>query len=333
MAGASGGSKGGVDVLWAVGGRWERLPAQHLEEAADLAKTSTTWFRTTPQAAQQIAAVGQALGLHPLALEDAQTVRQRPKVEDFEGSTFLIVRAPAETPEDPKRNIAWRPVGIFLGDGFVVTVADEVPELLALEERLLEPGAKALDPERLVHRILSTILDSWSRFMDGLEERADALEDLDLPEPDDELEVIRVVKRDVAVVRKVLHPMRDALVTLAEEEHPYVTDDGRIYFRDVADRAVRLKERLDHVSQLATIAHDDWFAWVAHKQSQAAASQNAMVTRLTVLAALLLVPGLIAGVFGMNFPNAPEIDFWWAAATILGATLVGIIYARARGWL
>lgn len=284
------------------------------------------WVRAGGATPEGLAALGERLGLHPLALEDVQNPRQRPKVEDYGETLFVVVRVPAWDGGD----LAWRQVGLFLGPDWLVTASSApLPELDEVQERVLRRG---LPEDRdtacfLLYRVLDALVDAWFPFMDALEERLEDLEDEVVDRASTEsLAAIRDVKRTVATTRKVSSPMREAALSLERGDHAAVREATRVYLRDVSDHVVRIAERLEHVRETTLIAQEAWNSTLANRQ-------NETMKRLTVIAALLLVPSLLAGLGGMNFPGLPAWPFWSVVGTIVAAVALGFVVAAWRDWL
>ncbi len=322
----------GVRAVRRIDGKWSTVV---LDAPADADPTrdgaDVTWFRAGGRPPDDLLALAKRLDLHPLAVEDVQNLRQRPKVEAYPDHTFVVMRIP----ERIAGELRWRQTGIFLGPDFVVTASNEpLPELDRLEKELVDGRRRDIDPCRLFYHVLDVLVDAWFPFMDAFEERLEDLEDriLDDADPAD-LAVIRQAKRDASVTRKVLLPMREAMLQLVRNDHPHVTEEARIFLRDVADHAQRLAERLEHVKEMGLIAQETWTGTLATKQAEISIEQNVVMTRLTVVAAILLVPSLLAGIAGMNFEGVPSWGFVPVAIGIIGIAVVGTIVAKMRRWL
>ncbi len=285
-----------------------------------------TWVRAGGVEQRMMEELGEAFGLHPLAVEDVMYPRTRPKIEDYPDLTFIVVRIPRYDEE-----LEWQQVGLFLGTDFLVTAsAAPVKELDTLEQRILGRGL----PEgretscQLLYMALDAIVDRWLPFMDELEEQIDGMEEdaADTPSPE-LLAEIRDMKRLISKVRKVSQPMREAFLSLERSDHPHIRETTKIYLRDVSDHMVRIAERLDHVKEMALIAQETWNATLANQQNQ-------VMKRLTVIAALLLFPGLIAGLGGMNFEAGfPQLPYWWVTGGIFAFIVIGFAISAWRKWL
>lgn len=315
-------------------GRWSVQEHTDPERARELALDPTpVWVRAESQNDEDWDRIDDWFDLHELALEDIANPRQRPKVEDYPGVTFTVLRVPRM--EDGE--LAWSQVGLFLGEGFVLTATihsgidqGSVPELDAVERRLVS-GGWAEDEggvDRVFYRIVDALVDAYFPFMDDIEDTLEDIEDEVLDQADKEtLARVRDMKQLLSGLRKTVSPMREAALSLERQDHPNITPATRLYLRDVSDHMVRIHERLDHVKEVALIAQETWNSTLANQQNQ-------VMKRLTVIAALLLFPTLVAGLGGMNFEqDFPPWNFWAVTLGIVSFIAVGLGLAWWRKWL
>lgn len=305
-------------------GRWQTVEGLGRVALRELALGPVpVWIRADSVAETEWEDLGKWFDLHPLALEDIRSPRQRPKVEDYSDVTFAVVRAPRYG----EGELSWISIGLFLGSDFVLTAtAAQVPEMDAIEKRLLAGGWPGDEGEvdRVFHHVIDALVDAYFPMMDALEDDLEVLEDKVLERADrDGIEGIRDMKNLVSRMRKVVPPMREASLSLERAPHPNITAETRLYLRDVSDHMVRIAERLDHVKEVALTAQETWNATLA-------AQQNEAMKRLTVLFALFLVPTFLASIGGMNFPGMPTWPFWAVTATMFVLIVGGVFVAWRR---
>jgi magnesium transporter len=322
-----------VRLLSYQNGRWVAEDNPSPDAARKIALGPTpVWVRAEGSNAEDWDQLDDWFDLHPLALEDIANSRQRPKVEDYPGVTFAAFRVPRFINGD----LEWTQVGIFLGEGFVLTATVHtdlepagVPELDHVERRLLAGAWKedAGTVDRIFYRLADAIVDTYFPFMDQIEDDLDIVEEEVVDKADrSTLDKIRNTKHLLSRLRKVISPMREAALSLERSNHPNIRPETQIYLRDVSDHMVRIHERLEHVKEVVLIAQESWNSTLANQQNQ-------VMKRLTVIAALLLVPGLFAGLGGMNFEGIPDWNYWAVTASILGFVVVGVTVAIRRKWL
>ncbi|MGB0652604.1 MAG: magnesium transporter CorA family protein [Thermoplasmatota archaeon] len=303
------------------GDSWQASEVPDAAAAVALRSAGPVWIRAGGQRPEVLTELGRLLGLHPLAVEDAGNARQRPKVESYAGLTFIVLRVPRR---DAGGGLTWRQAALFLGPDFLVSASPEpLAELDRVEGRLEKVGSLA----GLFHEALDALVDAWFPYVEEREEEAESLEDHAAAHPDAATQArIRDLKRELSTVRKVVPPMRDALLSLERAEYPNVPPEARVFLRDVVDHMVRIAERLEYVREVTQIAQEAW-------NGALAARQNRVMQRLTVLAALLLVPSLLAGLGGMNFEGIPDWEYWPVTGTIVGLALIGLAVAWRQRWL
>ncbi len=310
------------------GGTWSMKDNATAQEARALVvDDEITWIRAGGKGLDTLDRLAKEFHLHPLSMEDIRNNRQRPKVEDYEDHTFVVLRVPVYRNDE----VEWRQAGIFIGSDFVITAGQEyLQELASVERHVLQKG---LPKDRntacyLAYLIIDAIVDAWFPFMDALEETIEELEDIVIDRADKkELARIRDMKHIISRTRKVSAPMREALLFLERSEHPNVSPATQVYLRDVSDHMVRLAERLEHVKEVALIAQETWNSTLAN-------TQNEQMRRLTIVAALLLFPGLVAGLGGMNFEAGfPSWGYWQVTGGIIAFILLGFGISKWRGWI
>jgi len=291
------------------------------------------WFDASAPTADDIAALGQAFNLHPLTLEDIGHRRQRPRVELFEHYAFITLR-----PLTLKKDLVEHELHAVVGSRFMGTLRygpdpypiDEVVKRWERQPELLKtaPGAFA------VYVLFDEVVDGYLTIVENLEDRADDLEDLvfaDDPTVDGSQiqERIFLVKREVVKLRRFASPMRQGL-DLLQEQPGFVQATLLPYFRDVTEHAIRVFELADNIRDVLT-------SLLELRVAQVANHLNVVMKKLTAWAGILLVPTLIAGIYGMNFRNMPELGwrFGYAGALIVmgGSAFALYVMFKRKDWL
>ena len=291
------------------------------------------WFDASDPTEDDIAALGQAFNLHPLTLEDIGHRRQRPRVELFEHYAFITLR-----PLTLGKDLVEHEVHVVVGTRFMGTLRygpapypiDEVVKRWERQPDLLktDPGAFA------VYVLFDEVVDGYLTIVEKLEDRTDDLEDLvfeDDPSVDGTQiqERIFLVKREVVKLRRFASPMRQGL-DLLQEQPDFVQPALLPYFRDVTEHAIRVSELADNIRDVLT-------SLLELRVAQVANHLNVVMKKLTAWAGILLVPTLIAGIYGMNFHNMPELGwrFGYAGALIvMGASALALyIMFKRKDWL
>ncbi|MFB6124125.1 MAG: magnesium/cobalt transporter CorA [Haloferacaceae archaeon] len=301
--------------------------------------TGTTWVRVTDADAAELDLVTDAFDLHPLEIEDVQS-DVRPKVEQFEAHTFVLVktarlRRGETTFEEEIRD---DPVGLFVGDDWLVSLtADETPAVETVwgnvsreDPRLLGRG-----PDFSAYRVVDSVVDEYFEILDEIEDDIEAVEDDIVDDPDTEtLEILTSIRRELLSVRRILWPMRDAVGVLSRGDSEQVDEASEKYYRDVYDHLVQLVELVETYRDLAIGARDIYLNTLSQ-------STNEVMKRLTVVATIILPLTFVVGVYGMNFDgspyNMPELGWTYGyPAVMVGMFLVALVmltHFRNEEWL
>jgi magnesium transporter len=269
--------------------------------------------------------------LHELAVEDAIKAHQRPKLESYDDSLLLVLK-PARY-VDSEEAVELGEILIFLGPGFIVVVRHGQTSRLSEVRRSLEarPEFLALGPSAVLHSIVDRVVDDYGPVVEGLELDIDQVEETvfsaDRTNP---AERIYYLKREVLEFRRATAPLLNPLNQLAAGPLPQVHEDVREYFRDVYDHLMRVNERVESFRDLLTSV-------LEANLTQVSVRQNEDMRRISAWVAIAVVPTMIAGIYGMNFKNMPELDSAFGYPTVLGVMLAVCstlyLFFRRRKWL
>ena len=283
------------------------------------------WLGLHEPTFEEFEEVQEIFDLHPLAVEDAVHAHQRPKVERY-GDTLFVVLIPARY-VDPEEVVDLGELMLFIGDSFVVTVRHGPSASLAETRRALEaePERLATGTTAVLHAVMDRVVDDYHVVAAGLEVDIDEIEAAVFSDDRrNHAERIFKLKREVVDFRRAVGPLADPLADFA--------DDGELdaYFRDVHDHVLRVTERVDAYDAILTSALNANLAQVGVRQ-------NEDMRKISAWVAIIAVPTMIAGVYGMNFENMPELEWEYGYFVVLGVMLsacVGLfVWFRKRGWL
>jgi len=270
-------------------------------------------------------------GLHDLAVEDAQHAHQRPKIESYGDSLFVVAHT-AQASGDS--GIAFGETHAFLGPRYLVTVRHGASASYAATRARVErePELVALGPSYCLYAVLDTIVDNYLPIVDEFNETLGALEKNVFSEEFDRTTVIHLyaLKRELARMRLAVAPMQDILAQLARAHVELVPEEVRPYFRDVLDHALRVIESNDTMREMLTAA-------LGVNLSLVTVAQGEIVKKLAGWAALLAAPTLIASWYGMNFTHMPELHgrySYWVLIGVVVAVVAGLYrYLHKVRWL
>jgi magnesium transporter len=271
-------------------------------------------------------------GLHDLAIEDAINAHQRPKLEVYDNSLFVVLRTAQMLA--PSKRLEFGETHIFIGRNFVITVRHgSLHSHIGVRQRCEStPQALANGPGYVLYALMDFVVDQYRPIVRSLEEDVQTLEDdvLENPAAADATPRIYRLKRDLLTLRKAVAPLAEVCDRLMRFELPNIPVDARLYFRDVYDHIIRVNETIDMQRELLSTALE------AHLSLMSAA-QNEQMKRVTAWAAIIAVPTMIAGIYGMNFNNMPELRWRYGYEIVLaGMALACALLFRAfkrSGWL
>ncbi len=283
----------------------------------------------SPELLQQIQ---KEFGLHDLAVEDAQVAHQRPKLEQYGDSVFAVLR-PAILASDQER-IELGETHLFLGPRYIVSIRHgDTPGYAAVRTRCeSNPALLAKGPGFVLYAVMDFIVDHYFPVLDTLGDQLESLEDEIFSETFDRKTVQRIydLKRNLVEVKRAVSPLVDVCNRLVRFDMPLIPEDTRPYFRDVYDHAIRINEHVDTLRELLTGALE------AHL-SLTAVAQNDAMKKLAGWAAIIGVPTMVAGVYGMNFKFMPELEWRYGYPAVMAglAVVCGFLYYRFKrsGWL
>ena len=288
------------------------------------------WLDLTDPTEQELALIGEEFNLHPLAIEDTLHRDQRPKVEFYEGYFFLVLHALSLDEQD---QLVDSELHVFAGHRFLLTLRySPLFDLAAVRKRWdRQPELTGHGGGFLLYALLDEVVDGYFNVVERFEDLSEDVEDrvfADDPDPDIQ-EAIFKLKRKAVNFRRLVIPLREVL-DLVQEQPGFVTDQLRPYYRDVADHVIRTLEFIDNVRDLLTSALEAQLSQVSNRL-------NVIMKQLTAWAGIILVPTLIAGIYGMNFQHMPELHWKYSYAFVLGlmATSMFLLFRafKKRDWL
>jgi magnesium transporter len=289
------------------------------------------WIGIHDPTPDELELIARTFDLHPLAVEDAGDQHQRPKLERYDDMLFLVLKTLWYVDEEDA--VETGEINMFVGRDFVVTVRHGKGIDLAASRRDLELRAQVLEhgPMAVLYAICDRVVDEYEKVGAALEEDVDEVEEsVFSPARTNDSSRIYVLKREIAEVRRAVMPLREPMRKFAMGVHPAISSETATYFRDVADHLQRVSEVIDSLDQLLSTAFD---AHVARISIQ----QNEDMRKISAGAALVVVPTLVAGVYGMNFDYMPELHWrlGYPFALLLMAGMVGGLWAwfKKSGWL
>ena len=282
------------------------------------------WIGLQQPTADEVARVAAEFDLPALAVEDAVKAHQRPKLEVYGNVVFAVLKPVRYVDSNEVVEVA--EVAIFVGEHFVVTVRHGDSHVLRQVRAELDSGAgdlPARGPLGVLYRAADLVVDQYEDAVEGINEDVDEIESQVFSGADEDYsERIYKLKREVAEFRRAALPLAVPLERLAEQRVPGVTARSAPYFRDVHDHLLRATDAVETFDRLLTDVLQANLARVGVRQNATAVRQNEDMRRISAWAAIALVPTAIAGIYGMNFDNMPELRWRYGYFAVVGTIVL-----------
>ena len=289
------------------------------------------WIGLREPAPDEFDEVIKEFGLHPLAVEDAVHAHQRPKLEVYDDTVFVVLKAARYVDSDEVIELSQ--IMVFLGDDFLITVRHGETDVLAEVRRDIATAPEELrcGPIGVLHAIVDRVVDEYAVVVRSLDVDVDEVEQrVFSPDRSNPAERIYKLKREVLEFRQAVLPLADPLERLATGRVPHSGDVPTEYFRDIHDHVLRATDRVEALDSLLTSA-------LHANLAQVAVRQNEDMRKISAWVAIIAMPTMIAGVYGMNFAHMPELGWrlGYPFALALMASASGGLYLlfRHREWL
>ena len=289
------------------------------------------WVGLYEPTESEMNAVSRAFSLHPLAVEDSLHAHQRPKLDQYDDMVFLVLKTLWYV--DEKDAVETGQVTLFVGPDFVVSVRQgEGTELhqarLDLER---QTGVLGHGPSAVVYAICDRVVDNYETVAASLQTDVDEVEEsVFSPVRTQDSQRIYTLKRELAEVRRAVAPLREPIQRFVDGQVPNVVEDAKPFFRDVADHVLRVSETVDTLDSLLASAFQ------AHL-TRLSVQQNEDMRKISAWVAIAAAGTLVAGVYGMNFENMPELRWhygYFLCLALMVAISLGLYkFFKKSGWL
>jgi magnesium transporter len=287
------------------------------------------WVAVKDPEPDELLSLQEEFDLHELAVEDAQHGHQRPKLDEYGASLFVVL----QTVEPTDGELRLGEVAIFAGPRYIVSVRRDARQGFADVRRRCEqePELLAHGPAYVLYALMDTVVDRYFPVLDGLTEEAEEIEERIFSGQTGraQIEALYGLKRKLVLLDRATGPLLEVAGKLHGGRVPPICSGLHDYFRDVYDHLLRLKQSIDNLRDMTTTA-------ISVNLSLITIQENEVTKRLAAYAALVAVPTMIAGVYGMNFDNMPELSWRWGYPLALGSMIVIDLYLvfrfRRAGW-
>jgi len=295
------------------------------QEISDYLKQANTfvWVALVDATPDELALMKEEFNLHELAVEDAQHGHQRPKIEEYGNSVFAVLH----TIEVENDTLHIGEVDVFVGTNYVLSARNrthhgftEVRARCELEPHLLKFGSGFV-----FYVLMDTVVDRYFPILDALEDSLNTIEAnmFKRDNPRKNIEELYSLKQKLNELKHAVFPLMEAVGKLYAGRVPAVCMNTQEYFRDIYDHLYRINQSIDSTRDMLGTA-------IQVNLSLIALSDNAVTKKLAAWAALIAVPTMIAGIYGMNFEHMPELKWVWGYPTSVGAMIIIDIFLYWR---
>jgi len=296
------------------------------------------WLDYCQPSKEELSALMEPLGLHPLSIEDCLDENQIPKIEDYPRNTFVLFNTFTYT----QKTLTIGEIDFFLGDNFLVTVGglspNGQPALKGAEHSVeLDLGSARQGPAFLAHVILDRIVDQKFMAIEALEDDLDTAEDTILADHQhfNPAELVRL-RRDLVTLRKSLFHEREILVKICRKDCLFISDKAIYYYRDIYDHLAKSFELTESFRDLVTSLMEMYLSTINNHMTMAANETNIIVRRLTFITTIFMPLTLLAGIGGMSeWSMMTGPSNWHIAypAFLLGMVVLGVANYFVLKWL
>ncbi|HWR44663.1 magnesium/cobalt transporter CorA [Sporomusa sp.] len=298
-------------------------------------KSGVTWINVRGLNSKAVESIGQQFNIHPLVLEDILNTDQRPKLEDYGDYLCVIVKSLNVTDEAPDYEA--EQVSLILGSNYVISFLERLPGdrdvLAGVYERIKSGKGKIrkLGADYLLYALIDSVVDHYFLVLEHLGEKIEMVEDQIVAQPRPELlHELHALKHDMLFMRKSVWPVRELISVLERGETAHVQESTLIYLRDVYDHAIQVIETVEIYRDMLTGMMDIYLSSISNRMSE-------VMKMLTIISTIFIPLTFIAGVYGMNFENMPELTWEYGypliMSVMLGIGLIMMRYFRQKHWL
>ena len=303
-----------------------------IEKCLSLRKADRkTWFNVVGLSdVQSIEKLGESFGIHRLVLEDILNTEHSPKVEVYEGYLFFTLKM-ISLAED--KSVESEQVSMILGENYVISFQEREGDVFEpVRERLRAKKGKIRlrGADYLLYALVDVIADNYFTVIDTYGDILDELEDEIFNDPREEhLQIIQQTKRDLIKLRKSVFPLRESVMFLERNDSALVGTETTPFFRDVYDHILHVTDSIENFRELNTGLKDIYLSSLSIKM-------NEVMKTLTIIATIFIPLTFVAGVYGMNFENMPELGWKYGYLAVwivmLLITVLMVIYFRRKKW-
>jgi magnesium transporter len=314
--------------------QFEEKEAKTVEECFPFKdKPTTTWINIDGlHQVDIIEKIGKNFDFHPLLLEDILNTEQRPKIEAFENHIYIVLKMLYY--DERTNEISSEQISIIFGQNFVISFQEKVGDVFDPIRDRIRTGKgriRKMGADYLAYSLMDAIVDNYFIILEKIGEDIEVVEESMMANPTPKtLHAIHRLKRKMISLRKSVWPLREVVNALERSESPLIQNPTRIYLKDVYDHTIQVIDTVETYRDVLSGMLDVYLSSISNKM-------NEIMKVLTIIATIFIPLTFIAGVYGMNFENMPELKWrWgypgiWSIMLIIGISM--LLYFRKKKWL
>lgn len=294
---------------------------------------STTWINFNGlNYVNEIEAIGNHYGLHPLVLEDIVNITQRPKIDEYENYIFVVLKM---LYYDKDEQIVSEQVSFILGKNYVLSFQESEGDVFdSVRDRLRQGKGRirTLSSDYLLYALIDTTVDHYFSVIEILGEKIEDFETAIFSgnASDEVSKDIQNLKREILRLRRAIFPLREVINRIEKNESNLIQDKTITYYRDIYDHLIHVTENIDIYREMIWSLMDMYMTSISNKM-------NEVMKVLTIMASIFIPLTFIAGIYGMNFDYIPELHYQHAYFVLWGVMIllfIGmLIYFKRKKWL
>ncbi len=275
--------------------------------------------------------LGECFNIHPLTLEDILNTDHRPKLEDYENYIYIVLKMLSYN--EKEGGISSEQVSLILGKNYVISFQESEGDIFdPIRERIKNDKGRVrkAGSDYLLYLLLDSIVDNYFNILEKVSEKIEGLEDEVIKNPTQEtLNTIHNMKTEMLYLKKSVWPLREVVNKLERGELTLIKKSTSVYLRDIYDHTIQVIDTTETLRDMLSGILDIYLSSVSNRM-------NEVMKVLTIIATIFIPVTFIAGIYGMNFSNMPEIGWpwsyvvFWIVVLIIGVTM--IIYFKRKKW-
>jgi len=306
----------------------------NIEDTLNYKETdSVTWINVDGlKHIDQIEIIGKQYELHPLVLEDIVNTTQRPKIDEYDNYLFAVLKM---LYYDKNENITIEQVSFVLGKNYVITFQESEGDVFdTIRERLRFANGRirGLKSDYLMYTLIDALVDNYFSIIETLGNKIEDLEtELFEGHARENINIeVQQLKREILKVRRAIFPLREIINRIDKGEHSLINKRTITYYRDIYDHLIQVSENIDIYREMIWSLMDMYMTTISNKM-------NEVMKVLTIMSSIFIPLTFLAGLYGMNFKNIPELEYRYGYFVLLGVMLIlfiGLVfYFKRKKWL